>query len=118
MVRPGLSLYGLYPFNSQQRRQLPLKPVMSLKAKIGLVKEVPAGFKVSYGSRYITPRATRIATVPIGYADGYRRALSNQGEMLVAGKTGTGGGAAYAWTLPCWTWDTSLKPMWDRMSSS
>ena len=86
MVRPGLSLYGLYPFNDQQRRQLSLKPVMSLKARIALVKEVPAGFKVSYGGRYITPRATRIATVPIGYADGYRRALSNQGEMLVAGK--------------------------------
>ncbi|MDM8538737.1 alanine racemase [Desulfobacterales bacterium HSG17] len=86
MVRPGISLYGLYPSDEVDCKKVNLKPVMTLKAKIGQIKEVPAGFSVSYGSTYTTPAPTRIATVPVGYADGFRRALSSQGSMLVCGK--------------------------------
>jgi len=86
MVRPGISLYGLKPSNEVDCKNISLKPAMTLKAKIGQIKEVPAGFAVSYGSTYITPAPTRIATVPVGYADGFSRALSSRGSMLICGQ--------------------------------
>lgn len=86
MVRPGISLYGLRPSDEVNLKKITLKPAMTLKAKIGQIKEVPAGFTVSYGSTYITPAPTRIATVPVGYADGFRRTFSSKGSMLVCGK--------------------------------
>ena len=85
MIRPGLALYGLYPFAPPGRHHPALIPAMTLKARIVLVKEVPAGFKVSYGGEHVTDYPTRIATIPVGYADGYRRELSCRGQMLVAG---------------------------------
>ncbi|MFZ7125851.1 MAG: alanine racemase [Desulfobacterales bacterium] len=85
-VRPGIALYGLYPSREVNTARVPLRPAMTLKSRIIQLKEVPAGFKVSYGMTYETRRQTRIATVPVGYADGIQRRLSNIGWMLVRGK--------------------------------
>ncbi|QTA84381.1 alanine racemase [Desulfonema magnum] len=85
MVRPGISLYGLYPSHEVDKTRIALKPAMMLKAKVVHLKKVPAGFNVSYGMTYETKRPTTIATVPIGYADGLSRLLSSQGDMLVRG---------------------------------
>lgn len=85
LVRAGIILYGLEP-SSKVRRPLNLKPLMELKSVVSMVKTVEPGVDVSYGRTYTTQGETKIATVPIGYADGYPRALSNLGEMLVRGK--------------------------------
>ena len=85
LVRPGIALYGLRPSGGVDRGLIDLKPVMSIKSHIILLKEVPAEFKISYGSTYKTSCPTKIATVPIGYADGYNRLLSSRGSMLVRG---------------------------------
>ncbi len=86
MVRPGIALYGLYPSAEVSREKIRLKPAMALKSRIVQVKEVPAGFEVSYGMTYRTERPTIIATVPLGYADGFDRQLSGRGSMLVRGQ--------------------------------
>ena len=85
LVRAGIILYGLQP-SSKVRRPLDLRPLMELKSVVSMVKTVGSGVDVSYGRTYTTRRETKIATVPIGYADGYPRALSNLGEMLVRGQ--------------------------------
>lgn len=85
MVRPGISLYGLSPFKHAERF-LKLKPVLSWKAKITSLKRVPSGFSISYGRTYVTNKASVIATIPVGYADGYSRLLSNKADVLVKGK--------------------------------
>jgi alanine racemase len=85
MVRPGISIYGLTPFKHAERF-LKLKPILSWKAKIIFLKKVPAGFCVSYGRTFITNRTSVIATIPVGYADGYNRLLSNKSDVLVHGK--------------------------------
>lgn len=85
MVRPGIASYGLYPSDEVNKKHVSLKPAMALKARIIHLKKVPAGFKVSYGSTHETRRATTIATIPIGYADGLNRLLSSSGQMLVNG---------------------------------
>lgn len=86
MVRPGIILYGLYPSDEVDRSIIDLKPVMSLKSHIVHLKTVGPGFRVSYGSTYITEKESVIATVPAGYADGISRLLSSNGFMLVRGK--------------------------------
>jgi alanine racemase len=86
MVRPGIAIYGLYPSDEVQKNRVLLKPAMALKARIIHLKKVPAGFKVSYGSTHETQGSTTIATVPVGYADGLSRQLSNRGQMLVHGR--------------------------------
>ena len=85
LVRPGIILYGSYP-SPVFRKLIKLKPIMTLKTRIGLLKQVPAGEKISYGGTYVTKMESRIATLPIGYADGYSRKLSNQGQVLVRGR--------------------------------
>ena len=85
LVRPGIALYGLRPSGEVDQNLIDLKPVMSIKSHIIHLKEVPAEFRISYGSTYKTSRPTNIATVPIGYADGYNRLLSSRGSMLVRG---------------------------------
>lgn len=84
-VRPGIAIYGLPPSNEMQRT-LDLHPAMTLKTKIVYIKEVPAGTSVSYGRTYTTNKTTFLATLPIGYADGYSRHLSNKASVLIAGK--------------------------------
>lgn len=86
MVRPGIILYGLYPSEAVDKSRLPLEPAMSVKTRVTYVKSVPAGFKISYGSTYTTPTATVIASLPLGYADGYSRLLSSRGEVLIHGQ--------------------------------
>ncbi len=85
MVRPGVILYGMYPSNEVDKSRLDLIPAMTLKSSITLVKEVEPGRGVSYGKEYITDSITKIATVPIGYADGYLRKIAKKGRMLVDG---------------------------------
>lgn len=86
LVRAGIILYGLYPSNEMEEKRLPLKPVMSLYSHIVHVKEVPKGVTVGYGATYVTRRSTRIATIPVGYADGYPRSLSNRASVLIHGR--------------------------------
>ncbi|MDR0956868.1 MAG: alanine racemase [Endomicrobium sp.] len=85
MVRIGLGLYGLYPFKGAERI-LKVKPILSWKARITFLKEVGAGFSISYGMTFVTKQKSVIATIPVGYGDGYNRKLSNKGEVLVRGK--------------------------------
>jgi len=85
MVRAGISLYGLYPSDNVRNSAVALTPVLTWKARIVQLKQVPAGFHVSYGMTHRTAQPTTIATVPVGYADGYSRLLSNRGSMLVRG---------------------------------
>lgn len=87
MVRAGIILYGLYPSQEVDKTRLPLVPVMRLKSRITMVKEKEAGWGVSYGREYITGQRTRIATVPVGYADGYTRNLAKRASVLL--KDGT-----------------------------
>jgi alanine racemase len=83
MVRPGLVVYGLYP---KPDLKIKLRPVLSLKTKVIFVKRVPRGYGISYGHDYITEKATKIITLPIGYGDGYPRNLSNRSWVLVCGR--------------------------------
>ena len=85
MVRPGVILYGMYPSNEVDKSRLNLIPAMTIKSTLTLVKEVEAGRGVSYGKEYITDKTTKIATVPIGYADGYLRKIAKKGKMVVNG---------------------------------
>ena len=77
MVRPGIATYGLYPSEEVKKKNVELRPVMTLKSRIIHLKMVPAGFHISYGITYQTPKPTIIATVPVGYADGLNRLLSS-----------------------------------------
>ena len=81
-VRPGLSLYGIYPASE---RPITLEPALAWKARIGWIGSLLEGEGVSYGLTYKAPHQTRVATVQIGYGDGYPRALSNVGEVLIGG---------------------------------
>ncbi len=85
LVRPGLILYGLLPFRNASNK-IKLKPVMSLKTKIIFIKKVAKGTPISYGKTYVTKKRSIIATLPIGYADGYNRLLSNKAQVLIRGK--------------------------------
>ena len=83
--RPGIILYGCYPSDEVDKNQLAIKPVMSVKANIVHLKDVPAGFSVGYGRKYISERPSKIATITLGYADGYPRPYSAQAKVLVNG---------------------------------
>ena len=85
MVRAGITLYGIYP-SDEVVRDKDMLPLMELKSHVSYVKEVPAGTPVSYGGTYITERTTTIATIPVGYADGYPRSLSSKGCVLIKGR--------------------------------
>lgn len=86
MVRPGIILYGIYPSDEVKREKIDLKPVMSFKTRVSHVKKVPAGTPISYGGTFITQRESIIATLPVGYADGYSRLLSSKAEVLIRGR--------------------------------
>lgn len=85
MVRPGIILYGLYPSDEVNRQRICLKPVMEIKSHIIFIKELEIGFGIGYGLTFMTRRKTRVATIPVGYGDGYPRALSNKGRVLIKG---------------------------------
>ena len=86
MVRAGIILYGLWPSDEVNKRNMDLQPVMSLKSHISYLKDLDAGRKISYGGVYVTNKEQRIATVPVGYGDGYARSLSENGYVLVRGQ--------------------------------
>ncbi len=85
MVRPGIAIYGLFPSN-HTKKTVELKPASEFKTKIVFIRKLPPKSSVGYGETYITSKETLVATLPVGYADGYPRALSNQGKVLVRGK--------------------------------
>lgn len=87
MVRPGITLYGCYPFpEAATSSSLQLKPVMSFKSRVIQVKDVPAGYGISYGHTYKTKRPTRLAVLPVGYNDGYLRRLTGRAEVIIDGQ--------------------------------
>ncbi len=86
MVRAGITLYGLWPSDEVPRDIVPLKPVMALYSHVAYVKEIEEGRAVSYGGTYVAKEKTRVATIPVGYGDGYPRSLSNKGYVLINGK--------------------------------
>lgn len=85
MARPGIMTYGIYPSEETKSKAL-LAPVMSFKTTIVLIKEFPEGYGIGYNSTYITKGKTRVATIPVGYGDGYPFILSNTGEALIRGR--------------------------------
>jgi len=86
LVRPGIAIYGLYPSDEVKQHNVRLEPVMELKSRVTYVKTIPAGSQVSYGGTFCAPKTMRIATIPVGYADGYPRNLSNTGYVLIHGQ--------------------------------
>lgn len=86
LVRAGIIIYGLWPSEEVDKSQIDLKPALSLVTHVAYVKELPAGREVSYGGTYTTEEPRMIATIPVGYADGYARGLSNRGDVLIHGK--------------------------------
>lgn len=86
LVRAGIAIYGLYPSEEVDKEKVQLKPALSLKSHIVFVKDIPAGTPVSYGGDFVSEHQMRIATIPIGYGDGYPRSLSDTGYVLIRGK--------------------------------
>ncbi len=86
LVRPGIIIYGFYPDESFKDK-IDLKPVITkFTSKVTFLKNVPQGFSIGYGRSYITEKETKVATIPVGYADGFRRCLSNNWEVCINGK--------------------------------
>ena len=85
IARAGITLYGLWPSN-EVRKNIELKPALALKSHIVYIKEVAAGTEIGYGGTWKAQRVSRIATLPVGYGDGYPRMLSNKGYVLIHGK--------------------------------
>jgi len=85
LVRPGIMIYGLYP-SPHVSRSIELRPAMTLRTKVSYVKSVPGRTPISYGRTFFTQKETRVATLPVGYGDGYSRSLSNQGTVLIKGQ--------------------------------
>jgi alanine racemase len=87
MVRPGIILYGLYPSDEVDKKKIDLKPAMELKSVISHLQEVESNVPVSYGRVYKTARKSTLATIPVGYADGFSRVLTGKAAMIASGKT-------------------------------
>lgn len=85
LIRPGIILYGYMP-NENMQNKIDVKPTAVLKSKVVFIKDVEKGTSISYGGKYITPKDSKIATIPLGYADGIRRSLSNKGRVYIKGK--------------------------------
>jgi alanine racemase len=86
MVRPGISLYGYYPDRKKVVREIGIKPVMTLKSKVGFIKKLNKSQSISYGRKYFTKSRTEIASIPVGYGDGYSRLLTNKAKVFINGK--------------------------------
>ena len=86
MVRAGIALYGMYPSAETDAAALPLRPALKWLSRVAYVKDVPAGRPISYGGTYVTTAPTKIATIPVGYADGYHRSLSGKFHVLIRGQ--------------------------------
>lgn len=86
LVRAGISLYGMYPSEEVNKRATDLRPALKLISHVIFVKDVEPGSAISYGGTFVAEKPMRVATVPVGYGDGYPRSLSNKGEVLIRGK--------------------------------
>lgn len=86
MVRAGITLYGLWPSDEVRQDIISVQPALELKSHIVYIKEVEAGVPISYGGTFVTEKKMRVATIPVGYGDGYPRGLSNKGFVLIHGK--------------------------------
>lgn len=86
MVRAGITMYGLWPSGEVDKDLIALQPAMSLHSHIAYIKEIPAGAAISYGGTFVADQPMRIATIPVGYGDGYPRSLSNKGYVLIRGQ--------------------------------
>jgi len=86
MVRSGITTYGLYPSDEVSFDAVSLKRVMDIKSRIAYIKEVDPGTPISYGGTFVSDKKMKVATIPVGYADGYPRALSNKGWVLIGGR--------------------------------
>jgi alanine racemase len=86
LVRAGITLYGLHPSEEVGLERMDMRPALSLKSRIVHVKELPEGSPISYGGTFVTSRRSRIATIPVGYGDGYARGLSGKGSVLIRGR--------------------------------
>jgi alanine racemase len=86
MVRAGISIYGIYPSDEVERPRVSLRPVMELKSHVVHVREIAPGTQISYGGTFTAQQPMTIATIPVGYGDGYPRSLSNQGYVLIHGR--------------------------------
>lgn len=86
MVRAGIALYGLYPSEEVNKKNVPLIPALELKSIVSYLKIVPKGTPIGYGATFVTEKETKVATISVGYGDGYPRALSNKGYILVRGQ--------------------------------
>ena len=85
MVRPGIALYGYYP-SLNTSESIKLYPVMSLVSKVSTIKKIKKGESVSYSRKYYTKKETKIISIPIGYADGFTRGLTNKAEAIIKGR--------------------------------
>lgn len=86
LVRAGITMYGMWPSEEVDKTRISLKPALSLVTRVAYVKELPAGREISYGGTYTTTKKQLIATIPVGYADGYARTLSNKADVLIHGQ--------------------------------
>ena len=86
LVRAGISIFGLYPSDEVNKELVKLKPALALKSHVAFVKEIQVGTPISYGGTFVSDKPMTIATIPVGYADGYPRNLSNLGYVLIRGK--------------------------------
>lgn len=86
LVRAGIATYGMYPSDEVAKNQVPLLPALALISHVTYVKEVEAGAAISYGGVYVAEKKMNVATIPVGYGDGYARALSNKADVLIRGK--------------------------------
>ncbi len=85
MVRPGISLYGYYPDRKKVVKDIGIKPVMTLRSRVNFLKDVPGRESISYGRLHFTDKPTKIASIPVGYGDGYSRLLTNKSKVLING---------------------------------
>lgn len=85
-VRAGIAMYGMYPSEEVDKSKVKLYPAMELKSHVVYVKDIEAGTGVSYGATFVADKKMRIATIPVGYGDGYRRSLSGKGSVIIKGK--------------------------------
>lgn len=86
LARAGIAMYGMYPSDEVDQKAVDLRPALSLISHVSFVKEVEAGTPISYGGTFVSDRPMRVATIPVGYGDGYPRSLSNKGYVLIHGK--------------------------------
>ena len=87
MVRFGVTMYGMYPTDEVTKERMPVTPAMEVKTHISYIKTLPAGVGISYSGTYVTEKETRVATLSVGYGDGYPRGLSGAGRVLIHGKS-------------------------------